>query len=173
MIPNNIEQLKTKLLNDFSDTISEDYEDKEILVKSFEEYVEFLIESYKRNSSLPFNKSSIDDDIIQKANSIINSDLELKKQKLISDIDLKKIEIISKSIFEDALKLTNGQKVKKDYLKKIEEMKKILPTVKSENKKIAEKLISEAVLDSTYIRNPNIQCYSFRLAKEISNKEER
>ena len=163
MIKKNLKEIKTNLLKDFSNTIPEDIEDKEILVKAFEEYVDFLIHTYEDFSSMPLNKLSIDKDVVQVSNTLINASLEEKKQKLVDDIELKKIEIISKGIFEDAVDVLNGKKIKKDYSKKLEEMQRRLPSVKEKNRILAEKLISEAILDSTFVENKDTQSYSFRL----------
>ena len=112
---------------------------------------------------MPLNKLSIDKDVVQVSNTLINASLEEKKQKLVDDIELKKIEIISKGIFEDAVDVLNGKKIKKDYSKKLEEMQRRLPSVKEKNRILAEKLISEAILDSTFVENKDTQSYSFRL----------
>ncbi len=166
-------ELKSKLIEDFSNTIPKEYEDKEILIKAFENYINYLMESFEK-FPIPFGEHSIEKDVIQKADNIINDDLENKIQRLIGDIELMKIDMISENIFETAIKVLNGKKVKKDFLNEIEEMKKRLPLVKSENSIRAKRLVSEAILDSDFIENPNTQCYSFRLAREkkiISNND--
>ena len=162
------EELINQLANRFAQSIPE--KEKE-LVNEFAKYLDSVISNLKRRGKA---EEEIKRGISTYTEYIIRQDLEEKKMEIIVDNSFEKIKQISNEFFGMAKRTLDGEQMnpEEDFSKRINEMKKLLTTVKEYNVQQAKSLISEAIIDSNYITNPQSGFTSIRIAHEIKRKEE-
>ena len=147
------------------------------LVSQYQKYVEHLIESIL-NTSLPHIKK--DEESIR---HMLQVDLEQLKEmsidkirnKIIKDLAYEQIEKNSAEIYFSAKKVFEGERIETDTINRLsqelESSKKRLQDVKETYREKAKKIVSEAVADLHYIKNPETQCTSLRLSRYILDYE--
>ena len=141
----------------------------------FKEYLTKRIEDLR--SAYPNEQENVYMKIIENdAQNIINDDILSIKRKLIKDDNFENIKKCSNKLFKMAI-ATNSKKTKKmqynvtDINNDVANMKKCIKNVQDFNKVEAKKLVSEGILDSKYILNPNTQMFSLRMWRFISKNK--
>lgn len=162
------EKLMAELVKELEETIPENA-DKTELVEAFKSYAkEYLeiIEKYKLGQpedALRF--------LLKRTKKLT---LDQKKQKLIQDENYRKIQILSGMAYEMAANTLQGKEndvdeETKEKLKKV--LKESLEKVRDFNKREAERLVSEAMLDIRFVETKKIDMVSLRLGKLIRVKK--
>ncbi len=145
-------------------------EENEKLEKAFKQRLVKICEECKNKE---YSKEFIVFNLSRIGNKIIKYDLKYKKKYLLEDKNLEKIRRISGEIFNSAiniLKNNSNEKLEQDdYKNAINSMQESYNNVEEYNKEEARNLISEAILDLKFIKNPNSEITSFRLAREKKN----
>lgn len=155
------------LIQNFEKIIPKEEKERTELIQAFKEYLYMAVKTIQESSSKNIDK---DEDFIKLTLNNIVSDLSARdinsmKQYLIADDAYEEIRKKSIEIFEVAKNAMLGKKanLKYDKTTEIEEMKNSLKNVKEYNQENAENLISEAIVDLTYLDDPNAGCLSIRL----------
>ena len=163
-----------ELMANFKKSVA-DYEDSEELLEAFKNEINSSYKGYKENQK---SDSNLTDDVIYEAicmqyEDYINFNIDGKRNALLLDKALEEISKISGQYYRIAEKIAKGgtfdQKV--DAQKVAEELDGLLKKVRPFNESLAKKLISETLVDITYINDPNKSVCSFRISHITEGRE--
>lgn len=156
-----------KLTKNFADRIPDDENEKKNLIESFKLNLQKRIEIIKNIDSKYISKDfeSIRELVQIEADRLLQMDIESAKRFLLEDKKFEEIQKISRRAFELAAKklIENKNVGEWQSENEINTMKELLVGVKSHNQKMAENLISEAILDFMFLDGTNAGFYSLRL----------
>ena len=164
-------KLISKLVDKFGQTIDVNDLDYNILIIKFDEYLKNVVICISESDSeFKFEKDYVENILIAEANRLINTDIDNKKSFLIEDEAFEKLRTISFCSFDYAIKKTQDKNIKLtediyDNLSK--ELDKLYELVKPYNKKEAEILRSEALLDIYYLFKENCEFTSLRFGRRL------
>lgn len=165
-----IKNLIKELAERFRDSIPEG---ENQLVIEFEKYLYSTVTNMQ-NSDSPFIRKDIDSikSLLMKITDVfISYELNVKKQYLLLDESFEKIGKISGKIYKIAQGILNGNEISVDVDEgeKINELNDLLKDVADYNMEQAKLLVSEAKLDIKFIKNPDTNILSLRLANIKNN----
>lgn len=168
------DELILKLGKRFENSLKENNDE---LTSKFIEYLYKTLENLNTNN-IENEKEFIKYRLEKRAEYIITiKDDNAKKSILLHDNNFEELKQLSENIFRIAIKKAQNEKYDElNLTAEIEKMKNLKDNVESYNQEQAKKLISEAVLDSEFIENPNTEYISLRLShiiNNLQNKEER
>ena len=159
-----LKDLINELVSKFKNKLPEE---NEKLVEAFEKRLLKILLECKDNN---YSKDFIVFHLNRITDKLISYNTEQKKQKLLEDENFEKIRTISGEIFNSAINIlkknSNEKSEQQDNKNAINSMKELYNNVEEYNKEEARNLISEAILDLKFIKNPNSEITSFRLARE-------
>ena len=164
------------LANEFERRIKEENE-KEQLIGAFKNNLILTVSNIKVSNSRFISKDfeTIRRILIKKADELCNMNVTSMKQYLLEDKNLEEIQHISARYFELAKKKVEGEHINDDIdsSKEIEKLGDLLERVNSYNKRHAQELVSEAVLDINFISKPNVNVSSLRLYHYRNSKKDK
>ena len=170
---NELNDVIKELILKFKNTIPKE---NERLIEAFENYLLSILSECKNNNE---SKEFIIFHLNRIADKFISYNIEQKKRELLEDENLEEIRKMSGEIFNKAKSILKNKEepLEQDYQEVIDSMQEICRNVEEYNKEEAGRLISESILDSGFITNPENRILSFRLArykqKLDKNEEER
>lgn len=162
-----MDDFKIELVNKFALSISDDDKDKKELTEAFTKYIKDAEEYFKTVEAKNINNKQ--ETLEQYLNSIetafANLNIVIKKRYLLKDACFDEISVISQKIFDLAIEKADGKKLIEtidvdELYKRIEELEK---GVKEYNLEEAKKLISETVLDISFIKKEKPTICSIRM----------
>lgn len=177
-----LEDLIENLTKTFEETILNEEKEKKEIVLEFKKYLNLAVETIQKSNSKFIRKDyeSIESILSKITNDFKEKDITAVKSELLKDSSFDKIRGKSLEIFEIAKECMKNERknTKTDLVAEIEEMKKLFNSVKEYNKRNAQELISEAIVDLKYITSLDNSILSLRLYRFNENlinniKEER
>lgn len=165
-----------KLTKEFKGKIPSEDEDYEILINEFKRYLEDTVQIIK-NSDDKFtskNPETIKLILERTAKRFFMYDIKSIKQTLLKDDAFDSLVTKSLKIFEIAKMKTEKKAIKVEYNvnNEIDEMKKMLESVKDYNQDSAKKILSEAFVDLKFIEEENSDIMSLRMGHFLREKAE-
>ena len=166
------ENIINEYMNNFEKSIPKDEPEKNELMVAFRRYLNILLEVILEGNIEQKNNK---EEIIRKkidfvVNDLKNMDIISIKKELKMDEALEDIRTKSGTFFVLARSRLNGETIKEELNQEKEqhEMEELLKKVRPYNKKEAQQLVSEGILDLNYAINPNSDVTSLRLGHIIN-----
>ncbi len=163
-----IEDLISKLTDDFGKSVSQEEKERENLIEAFEKYMHFAVKTLQESESKFIQKDteSIKSVLNRVAKNLIEENITSKKRELLEDKPFEEIRKISVEIFGKAKNKMNGEEVEKveDIEAKTKDLNNLLGKVQEYNRERAAMFISDAQIDLQYITSEKeVDALSLRL----------
>lgn len=160
-----------KLIEDWINKFKEKVpKDEEKLVQAFRQYLLNNLEFAKQNPIEPIEQHEEFETLLinRISDRIMNYDIDSIKRQLLIDSNFEQLINKSGELYRIACEKLRGNNAENDINidKEVEEIIELSKKVEPYNKNEARMLLSEAVLDAKFIKNPNNQGESLRLHRE-------